>query len=136
MSGAESCTTEYAFRDAGREHHNMLIILDDNLVFVARFAHSALFSVKTFLLLIISSTVILFVFNAQADEEYLPFAPGTFDLVLSNLCLHWINDLPATLDQIRRILKVTTSTSSLYYTVTRLLTAALAVCSHLLRKLV
>ena len=42
----------------------------------------------------------------KADEEYLPFAPATFDLVLSNLCLHWVNDLPGTLDQVRRILKV------------------------------
>jgi SAM-dependent methyltransferase len=53
--------------------------------------------------------------NEQADEEYLPFAPGTFDLVLSNLCLHWINDLPATLDQIRRILKVLHTLLYSYY---------------------
>ncbi len=41
----------------------------------------------------------------MADEEALPFAPASFDLVLSNLSLHWINDLPGTLLQIRRILK-------------------------------
>lgn len=40
-----------------------------------------------------------------ADEEFIPFADGTFDLVLSNLSLHWVNDLPGTLAQIRRILK-------------------------------
>jgi NADH dehydrogenase [ubiquinone] 1 alpha subcomplex assembly factor 5 len=39
------------------------------------------------------------------DEEWLPFAPATFDLVISNLSLHWVNDLPGTLLQIRRILK-------------------------------
>jgi NADH dehydrogenase [ubiquinone] 1 alpha subcomplex assembly factor 5 len=40
-----------------------------------------------------------------ADEEYLPFAAGSFDLVLSAMDLHWVNDLPGTLIQIGRILK-------------------------------
>jgi len=40
-----------------------------------------------------------------ADEEWLPFAAASFDLVLSCLSLHWVNDLPGTLAQIRRILK-------------------------------
>lgn len=40
-----------------------------------------------------------------ADEETLPFAEGAFDLVLSNLSLHWVNDLPGSLVQIRRALK-------------------------------
>jgi NADH dehydrogenase [ubiquinone] 1 alpha subcomplex assembly factor 5 len=39
------------------------------------------------------------------DEEFLPFKPATFDLVLSNLTLHWTNDIPSTLKQIRAILK-------------------------------
>lgn len=40
-----------------------------------------------------------------ADEELLPFAEGAFDLILSNLSLHWVNDLPGALIQIRRALK-------------------------------
>ena len=36
-----------------------------------------------------------------ADEEWLPFAPGSFDLVVANLSLHWVNDLPGALIQIR-----------------------------------
>jgi len=40
-----------------------------------------------------------------ADEEFLPFADATFDAVLSNLSLHWVNDLPGALLQIRRALK-------------------------------
>lgn len=40
-----------------------------------------------------------------ADEEFLPFAAGCFDLVLSAMDLHWVNDLPGTLIQIARILK-------------------------------
>jgi len=40
-----------------------------------------------------------------ADEEALPFAEGTFDLVVSNLSLHWVNDLPGTLAQINWMLK-------------------------------
>lgn len=39
------------------------------------------------------------------DEEFLPFGDGRFDLVLSNLSLHWTNDLPGALIQIRRALK-------------------------------
>ena len=41
----------------------------------------------------------------QLDEEALPFAPETFDLVLANLSLHWTNDLPGVLAQIRHVLK-------------------------------
>ncbi|HTI86950.1 MAG TPA: methyltransferase domain-containing protein [Alphaproteobacteria bacterium] len=40
-----------------------------------------------------------------ADEELLPFAEGSFDLVVSNLSLHWVNDLPGALAQIRRVLR-------------------------------
>jgi NADH dehydrogenase [ubiquinone] 1 alpha subcomplex assembly factor 5 len=40
-----------------------------------------------------------------ADEELLPFAPASFDLVISNLSLHWVNDLPGCLLQIRHCLK-------------------------------
>lgn len=40
-----------------------------------------------------------------ADEETLPFAPHSFDLVTASLSLHWINDLPGTFSQICRILK-------------------------------
>lgn len=40
-----------------------------------------------------------------ADEEALPFADQSFDLVVSNLSLHWVNDLPGTLIQINRCLK-------------------------------
>ena len=40
-----------------------------------------------------------------ADEERLPFNAAAFDLVLSAMTLHWVNDLPGTLVQIKRILK-------------------------------
>src|SRR5690606_2324136 len=40
-----------------------------------------------------------------ADEEVLPFADQSFDLVLSVLSLHWVNDLPGTLLQSARALK-------------------------------
>jgi SAM-dependent methyltransferase len=39
-----------------------------------------------------------------ADEEGLPFAAGSFDLIVSNLSLHWVNDLPGALIQIRQAL--------------------------------
>jgi SAM-dependent methyltransferase len=40
-----------------------------------------------------------------ADEEQVPFAGASFDLVLSAMTLHWVNDLPGTLIQIARILR-------------------------------
>ncbi|MBE9605220.1 methyltransferase domain-containing protein [Acetobacteraceae bacterium H6797] len=39
------------------------------------------------------------------DEEWLPFADGSFDLVVASLSLHWVNDLPGALVQIRKALK-------------------------------
>jgi SAM-dependent methyltransferase len=40
-----------------------------------------------------------------ADEEALPFRERSFDLVMSLLSLHWINDLPGALTQVRLALK-------------------------------
>jgi SAM-dependent methyltransferase len=40
-----------------------------------------------------------------ADEEFLPFRESSFDLVVSGLSLHFVNDLPGALLQIRRALK-------------------------------
>jgi NADH dehydrogenase [ubiquinone] 1 alpha subcomplex assembly factor 5 len=40
-----------------------------------------------------------------ADEECLPFAPASFDLIVASLSLHWINDLPGALLQIRQALR-------------------------------
>ena len=42
--------------------------------------------------------------NIAADEEALPFADGSLDLVVSALSLQFVNDLPGTLIQIRRAL--------------------------------
>ena len=39
------------------------------------------------------------------DPEHLPFAPGSFELIVSPLALHWINDLPGALIQLRFALK-------------------------------
>ncbi|MCW8915089.1 MAG: methyltransferase domain-containing protein [Magnetovibrio sp.] len=40
-----------------------------------------------------------------ADEEFLPVKAESLDLVLSNLSLHWANDLPGALVQIRKALR-------------------------------
>ncbi len=39
------------------------------------------------------------------DPEHLPFAAGSFELIVSPLALHWINDLPGALIQLRLALK-------------------------------
>lgn len=39
-----------------------------------------------------------------ADEELLPFAPQSFDLIVSGFSLQWVNDLPGAFAQIRRAL--------------------------------
>jgi len=38
------------------------------------------------------------------DEEVLPFAPDSFTSVLSAMSLHWVNDLPGLLTQLRHCL--------------------------------
>jgi SAM-dependent methyltransferase len=43
--------------------------------------------------------------HVAADEEALPFANGSLDLVVSALALQFVNDLPGTLIQARRALK-------------------------------
>ena len=40
-----------------------------------------------------------------ADEELLPFAEASLDLIVAPLTLHWVNDLPGVLIQMRRALK-------------------------------
>lgn len=40
-----------------------------------------------------------------ADEECLPFGAGSFDLIVASLSLHWVNDLPGALLQLRRALR-------------------------------
>ncbi len=42
--------------------------------------------------------------SVAGDEEFLPFAPGSFDLIVASVSLHWVNDLPGALVQIRRAL--------------------------------
>ncbi len=39
------------------------------------------------------------------DDEFLPFNPNSFDLIISNLNLNWVNDLPGTFLQIKNLLK-------------------------------
>jgi SAM-dependent methyltransferase len=42
---------------------------------------------------------------ADVDPEHLPFAAGAFDLIVAPLALHWVNDLPGALVQLRLALK-------------------------------
>jgi SAM-dependent methyltransferase len=43
--------------------------------------------------------------RVAGDPELTPFRDGSFDLVLSNLALHWAADLPGALIQLRRALR-------------------------------
>jgi SAM-dependent methyltransferase len=43
--------------------------------------------------------------HVVADEEFLPFGAGAFDLIVASLSLHWVNDLPGALIQLRRALR-------------------------------
>ena len=45
------------------------------------------------------------VFRVQCDEGYLPFAENTFDVVVSNMHLHWANDIVKVLSDFYRVLK-------------------------------
>ncbi len=39
------------------------------------------------------------------DAEAIPFAAQSFDLIIAHCALHWVNDLPGTLVQLRRMLR-------------------------------
>lgn len=39
------------------------------------------------------------------DEEILPFQENSLDIIMSSMALHWVNDLPGTLIQIKNSLK-------------------------------
>ncbi|KAK3684650.1 hypothetical protein LTR37_020082 [Vermiconidia calcicola] len=43
--------------------------------------------------------------HVLTSPEYVPYEPESFDLVLSSLSLHWINDLPSVLTQFNACLK-------------------------------
>lgn len=43
--------------------------------------------------------------SVVADEELLPFRAASLDAVVSSMALHWVNDLPGALLQIRQALK-------------------------------
>lgn len=43
--------------------------------------------------------------RAVIDEECLPFAPESFDLIVTAGSLHWVNDLPGALAQYQRALR-------------------------------
>lgn len=40
------------------------------------------------------------------DEENIPFKEETFDLVLSSMNMHWINDLPSSLIQVSMYINI------------------------------
>jgi NADH dehydrogenase [ubiquinone] 1 alpha subcomplex assembly factor 5 len=53
-----------------------------------------------------SSSTICETYKLVTDEEGpFPFPDGTFDLVISSMAFHWINDLPRLLTEIKRVLK-------------------------------
>lgn len=43
--------------------------------------------------------------HVESEEDTLPFPDGTFDLVVSNCSMHWINKVPTVLSEIYRVLK-------------------------------
>jgi malonyl-CoA O-methyltransferase len=43
--------------------------------------------------------------RVNADARALPFAEGSVDVLFSNLCVQWIDDLPALFDEFRRVLR-------------------------------
>lgn len=55
--------------------------------------------------LVVSDMISAFGPTLCMDEELLPFAAGTFDLIISPFSLHHVNDVPGALIQMRRALK-------------------------------
>ncbi len=55
--------------------------------------------------LIVADMSPVFTPDVCLDEEHLPFAAATFDLIISPFSLHHVNDVPGALIQMRRALK-------------------------------
>ncbi|MCI5049829.1 MAG: methyltransferase domain-containing protein [Rickettsiales bacterium] len=79
--GAHHGVLQTALKDRGKIHHLIQTDLSDRMIAQA-----------------VGERVV-------CDEEWLPFKDQSVDLVISGLSLQWVNDLPGTLIQIRRILK-------------------------------
>lgn len=43
--------------------------------------------------------------RVNADARALPFADASLDVIYSNLCVQWVDDLPALFDEFRRVLR-------------------------------
>jgi malonyl-CoA O-methyltransferase len=43
--------------------------------------------------------------RVNADARALPFADASIDVLFSNLCIQWIDDLPVLFDEVRRVLR-------------------------------
>ncbi|XP_002130990.2 arginine-hydroxylase NDUFAF5, mitochondrial [Ciona intestinalis] len=52
-----------------------------------------------------SCTSVLDTQSVTFGEENLPFRDETFDMVLTSMSLHWVNDLPACFKEVLRVLK-------------------------------
>ena len=52
-----------------------------------------------------SNSILVDITRVVGDEEQIPFEPNSFDAVMSNLSLHWVNDLPGVLKQINNVLR-------------------------------
>ncbi|CAM6099122.1 unnamed protein product [Calypogeia fissa] len=59
--------------------------------------------------------------HVVADEEFLPFGEGCFDVVISSLGLHWVNDLPGAMTQ--------------FHSASRLLVSLIVISRSLIREL-
>jgi NADH dehydrogenase [ubiquinone] 1 alpha subcomplex assembly factor 5 len=88
--------------DVKREFPNILALGDHDGFFASALtAHYGSFVVATD----ISEKILRGKNTVVVDEEYLPFKPNSFDLITSNLSLHWVNDLPGVLAQIKSALR-------------------------------
>lgn len=88
-SGAVGGITNLTQCDIASEHHIGLNLTKGNqAVHEADEGHLVTISKKSF-----------------DEENGLPFEDHSFDLVLSSLSLHWINDLPLMLQRIKKVLK-------------------------------
>lgn len=111
---AAKTSSDHLFLNAWAEKHIAERLMDINRKFdIAlqigmRNDGAALLNTKKIKHLISSETSTVSSFSSPsivADEEFLPFAHGSLDLITSALNLHSVNDLPGTLLQIRRALK-------------------------------
>ena len=90
----------------GEIAHELIKLNDKNIKDIVQFDNEPLyFQSPSQIDLLEKNDTDINIHNVVCDEEFLALKPNTYDLIICNLSLHWVNKLPTTLATIKSALK-------------------------------